>query len=238
MKQMRIFSFIRGGSNIPLFLRRGWLILIAAVFASFGGCASINAYKDLNGTAENSARGDPNNPVRAKEYLQNVLYFPDGREVKAYERRAYSAENKKTLFLAHDFYVFLKDGKTEHTLVFTATPKKSELDGCWMLDAATDVDSYNLFLDPSSGNPWEVAEFRGPHGELGLNLLRTTQNILDRLDKGYTFYGPASVRNLPWYHHLWMALVPPPVLVWAPVLLFGIRTDNCTSAVLETMAWE
>jgi hypothetical protein len=213
-----------------------YLLLFAAA-ALFMGCASAQATKDLNELAENLARGDPDNPRKVKEYLQEVLYSPDGREVKAYERRAYSTSTKKNIFLVHSFYVFLKDDEMEHTLVFTATPRGAVLNGAWMLDAATDVDSYNLFLDPASGNPWEVVEYHGKNGELTLNLLQTTQNILNRLDKGYTFFGPASVRNLPWYHHVWMALVPPPILVWSPMLIFGIHTDNCTSAVLETMAW-
>jgi hypothetical protein len=220
MKHMKIFTFL------------------TVVFFVFMGCASMQATKDLNELPENLFRGDSNNPIKVKEYLQSVLSSPDGREVKAYERRAYSTENKKSLFVVHSYYVFFKNTKMEHTLVFTATPKGSELDGNWMLDAATDVDSYNLFLDPSSKNPWEVVEYRGPNGELTLNLLQTTQNILDRLDKGYTFFGPANVRNMAWYHHVWMALVPPPVLVWAPMLIFGIHADNCTSAVIETMEWE
>jgi hypothetical protein len=212
------------------------LFLFFALF--FVSCTSLKANNDLNKLPENLARGDPNNPVMVKAYLQEVLASPGGREIKAYSRRAYSPETRKNLFVYHSFYVYFKDGIKEHTLVFTATPKGSELNGSWMLDAATDVDSYNLFLNPSSGNPWEVAAYRGSNGEFTLNLLQTTQNILDRLDKGYTFFGPASVRNLPWYHHIWIALVPLPIIVWAPVLIFSIHTDNCTSAVIETMAWE
>ncbi|MDR2552849.1 MAG: hypothetical protein LBD31_06780 [Treponema sp.] len=217
--------------KLPAFL------FMAALLASLMGCASMQANRDLNELEENLARGDPGNPARVKAYLHEVLSSPGGREVRAYERRAYSPATKKNLFVVHSFYVFFKGKEVEHTLVFTATPRGSELDGCWMLDAKTDVDSYALFLDPSSGNPWEVAEHRGPRGESALDLFRTTENILARLDKGYTFFGPANVRNLPWYHHLWMALVPPPILAWAPMLVVGIHKDNCTSAVVETMAW-
>jgi hypothetical protein len=196
----------------------------------------MQATRDLNELEKNRARSDPNNPFKVKEYLQDVLSSPEGREVRAYERRAYSPENKKNIFVVHSFYAFFKDNKLEHTLVFTATPRGSELDGCWMLDAETDIDSYSLFIDESSGNPWEVVDYHGSNGEL--DLLQTVQNILERLDKKYTFFGPANVRNLPWYHHVWMALVPPPILVWAPMLILGIRTDNCTSAVVETVAWK
>ncbi|MDR1950184.1 MAG: hypothetical protein LBQ38_12395 [Spirochaetaceae bacterium] len=220
-------------------------ILMTTLFASFIGCASMNAYKNLNETAENTARGDANNPIKAKEYLQSVLSSPAGRQVKAYHRRAYSSDNKKTLFAVHSFYVFSKDGETEHTLVYTATPKGSELNGCWMLDAYTDVESYGLFLE-SQENPWEVEEYQNPArrgvadrsvNQSDLNLLQTTQNILDRLDKGYTFFGPAHIRNLPWYHLVWLALTPPPILALTPILLMR-HTDNCNSAVLETMVWE
>jgi hypothetical protein len=60
------------------------------------------------------------------------------------------------------------------------------------------VDSYNLFI--SSDNPWEVEEYKGPHGETTLNLSQTIQKVLDRVDKGYTFFGAAIVRDLAWYH--------------------------------------
>jgi hypothetical protein len=214
-----------------------FFVLAVAFLTSLISCASIKANQDLNELPENIARGDPANPMRVKEYLQTVVSSPNGREVKAYHRRAYSVESKKTLFVSHSFYVFLKDGNMEHTLVFTATPKGSELNGCWMLDAHSDVESYELFTG-SSENPWEVEAYQKTKGEAGLDLLKTTQKILDRLDKGYTFFGAAHIRDFPWYHHLWMALVPPPILAWAPMLILGIHTDNCNSAVLETMVWE
>jgi hypothetical protein len=200
------------------------------------GCALIQANKDLNTAPENIMRGDPSNPIRVKEYLQDVLASPEGYEVKAYNRKAYSVNTQKTLFVFHSFYVFFRDGKMEHTLVFTATPRGSERNGCWMFDAATDVDSYNLYI--SLDNPWEIEEYQGAHGEKILDTLRTTQNILDRLDKGYTFFGASHARDLPWYHQLWMFLIPPPVITYAPLLLISIQNDSCSSAVLETMAWE
>jgi hypothetical protein len=201
----------------------------------FIGCASVQANKDLNTKPENVMRGDPSNSRRVKEYLQAVLASPEGYAVKAYNRKAYSVENKKSFFVFHSFYVFFKDGKMEHTLVFTATPKGSEQDGSWMFDATTDVDSYNLYV--SSDNPWEVEEYQGPRGTTTLDTLQTTRNILARLNKGYTFFGGSHVRDYPWYHHLWMMLVPPPVITYAPLLFVSIRKDSCNSSVLETVAW-
>jgi hypothetical protein len=204
-------------------------------FLLFTGCASVQATKDLNTTPENIKRGDPGNSSRVKEYLQGILASPEGYEVKIYKRKAYSINTKKNLFLYHTFYVFFEDGKMEHTLVFTATPKGSERDGSWMLDAGTDVDSYNLYM--TSDNPWGVEEYQGPHGETALDTLQTTKNILERMEKDYTFFGAAHVKNLPWYHQIWMFLVPPPVITYSPLLLASIRADSCVSAVLETMAW-
>jgi hypothetical protein len=205
-------------------------------FLLFIGCASIQANRDLNTTPENKMRGDPLNSIRVKEYLQKVLVSPDGYEFKAYKRKAYSVDSKTNLFVFHSFYVVFKDGMMEHTLVFTATPKGSGQDGNWMFDAATDVDSYNLYA--SADNPWEVEEYQGPHGETSLDIVQTTENILDRLDKGYTFFGASHVRDLPWYHQVWMFLVPPPIITYAPLLLISIHNDSCNSSVLETMAWK
>jgi hypothetical protein len=212
------------------------LFLLPMPLSLFIGCASVQANKDLNSTMpENIMRGDPSNSIRVKEYLQNVLIYPEGYEIKAYNRKAYSVNAKKTLFVFHSFYVFFKDGEMEHTLVFTATPRGSEQNGSWMFDASTDVDSYNLYI--SSDNPWEVEEYQGPYGETNLDTLQTTKNILDRLDKGYTFFGASHTRDLPWYHQLWMFLVPPPVITYAPLLLVSIHSDSCNSSVLETMIW-
>jgi hypothetical protein len=212
-------------------------VLVMAFFGLFMGCASTQAITDLNTLPENLLRGDSSNTANARKYISEVLVRPAGREIVAYNRRAFNVDNPKgTLFEYHCFYVFFKDGKFEHTLVFSNTPKGSEHKGCWMLDAKTDVDSYNLFI--SSDNPWEVEEYQGHHGETTLNVVPTAQKILDRIDKNYTFYGPAIVRDLAWYHQLWMFLVPPPVLVYSPILLMSIHTDNCVSAILETMVWE
>ena len=243
-------QLVQGGCDIALFINRCprvnsrnnitlLLVLSALVFfTAFTGCASVQAHKDLNELEENRARGDPENSAKVKIYLENVIAEPEARTLKAYHRRAYSPENKKNIFMVHSFYVYFNEGKAEHTLVFTATPDNSPLKGTWMLDAATDTLSYSLFVE-SPENPWEVEEYKNPkHGGANLNLLQTTQNILIRLDKGYQFFGGAHVRNLAWYHQIWMMLTPPPVLTYAPLLLISIKKDSCNSAVTETMAWE
>ncbi|GMO42932.1 MAG: hypothetical protein Pg6C_04580 [Treponemataceae bacterium] len=213
------------------------LILFAALSAVCAGCASIHANNDLNMKPENLARGDPMNSARAKEYLQNILAAPEGYEVRAFNRKPYSVDTKKTLFMSHSFYVFYKDGEMEHTLVFTATPKGSVQNGSWMLDASSDRESYRSFLE-SPENPWEVAEHHGSHGETTLDVVLTAQKIIARLDKGYRFFGGAIVRDLAWYHQVWMFLVPPPPLAYAPLLLASVHADNCTTAVLDTMVWQ
>ncbi len=210
------------------------LMLLLSVFLS--GCTSMKAIKDIDENPDNIARGNPNNPSIVQEYLESVVDSPEGRELKAFNRRAYSIDNKKTLFTYHSFYVFLRDGELEHTLVYTATPKGSERNGNWMLDAQSDIDSYNLFLN--SDNPWEVEEYKNPRNDSGLNYQQTVQSILTRLKKDYSFFGPASIRNLPWYHLFWLALAPPPVLTLGSVLIVSIHKDNCNSAILETMVWD
>lgn len=196
----------------------------------------MKAIQDINDNPDNIARGNPDNPKMVKEYLEQVLALPDGREVQAFNRRAYSVDNKKSLFTFHSFYVFSNEGELEHTLVYTATPKGSERNGTWMLDAQSDVDSYNLYL--YSDNPWELEEYKNPKADLGLDLQETTASILERLEKDYSFFGPASIRNLPWYHLLWLSVAPPPILTLGSVLVVSIHKDNCNSALLETMVWD
>jgi hypothetical protein len=214
------------------------IILVIILFSLFFiSCKTMQAYARLNSNSpEEIARGNPNNPVIAKEYLQNILLSPDDYTVKAYSRRAFSVDGPKNLFVSHSFYVYFKHDTYEHTLSFTATPKGSELNGCWMLDSETDVASYNSFIR-SSNNPWDVEEYKKSKGHSKIDLLQTTEKIIERIDKGYPFWGPASVRDLPWYHLMWISLVPPPIISLAPILIFR-HNDNCTSAILETTVWE
>lgn len=200
------------------------------------GCTSMKAYNDLNTTPENLLRGDPLNKIRAREFLQGVLDSPEGYEVKAYHRRPYSTETKKTVFKIHYFYVYYKDDTMLHTLVFTGTPKGSEHKGSWMLDADTDVESYNLYI--KADNPWQVEEYQNAKGQTKLDKIKTTQNIIKRLDRDFRFFGASIARDLAWYHQIWMFLAPPPVLTYAPLLLLSIHKDSCATAVIETAAWE
>ena len=212
------------------------LFLILVFLAGLVGCSSLDALKDINKNPQHVSRGDPENTDRAREYLQMILSDPEGREVRAYHRRAYSPENKKNLFLIHSFYVFFHEGKLDHTLVFTATPKGSQTDGNWMLDAESDLDSYRMFVE--GDNPWEVEEYVDENGNPTLDFEKTVTSILERVDAEYSFFGPASVRTMPWYHLVWLSATPPPIISLVTVLLMSINSDNCASAVLETMQWE
>lgn len=215
------------------------LVLCFAIVLLSGlltGCTSMKAIQEINENPDNISRGNPDNPLKVKEYLESVVALPGGRQVQAFNRRAYSTDNKKTLFTFHSFYVFSKEGELEHTLVYTATPKGSELNGTWMLDAQSDLDSYDLYLN--ADNPWEVEEYKNPRSELGLDFQKTTESILERVEKNYSFFGPSSIRNLPWYHLLWLSLAPPPILTLGSVLVVSIHKDNCNSAIFETMVWE
>ncbi len=212
------------------------LHLFVLFFVLFSvSCASTKAIDDIDTNPENKARGDSSNPTKVKEYLEDVLLFPERREIEAYTRKAFSVDTEESIFLYHILYVFKKDRSLEHTLVFTATPKGSELDGTWMLDASSDIESYDLFLN--SDNPWNLQEYEGPEGK-GISLLKTTHNILDRLEKEYRFAGTAGLRSMAWYNHLWMILIPPPIIAYSGAMLASIGGDNCISAVNETIAWE
>ncbi|MDR3171615.1 MAG: hypothetical protein LBU17_08320, partial [Treponema sp.] len=173
------------GPANPAAIKRGLLFMIESgyytamrlknfvllvVFSNlFLDCAAMKGISDLNTLPENSLRGNPSNTVNAIEYVSEVLVHPAGREIIAYNRRVFNANNPKgKIFNYHSFYVFLKDGQFEHTLVFSDTPRGSKYKECWMLDAKTDVDSYNLFI--YSDNPWDVEEYVGPNGETTLNV--------------------------------------------------------------------
>ncbi|QEN09769.1 hypothetical protein EXM22_17925 [Oceanispirochaeta crateris] len=234
------FILIRVFSSLKIVMD-GWIsklykvlsLFVLFVFAIFS--SSCTSTKIIDSNPINKPRGDSSNPIKVKTFLEDVLLYPEGREIKAYGRKAFSVGNRKTIFVYHNFYVFIKDGRLEHTLVYTATPKESELDGTWMLDASSDIESYELYLN--SDNPWELQEYLGPKGQ-GVSLLETSHNILDRLSQGYKFAGTAGLRHMAWYHHFWMFLVPPPIIAYTAAMIASMGRDNCISAVNETIVWE
>jgi len=193
------------------------------------------ANEELNSSPQELQRGDPLNTSRVQEYLQSVLASPDRYDVKAYNRKAFSTDTRKTILMVHHFYVYYKDGEMEHTLVYTGTPRGSERNGTWMLDAYSDVGSYNLYK--FSDNPWKVEELI--NGKKKISVIKTTQNILNRIEMNYEFYGGSHMRNLAWYHQIWMYLVPfqVPIKSYRKLLSYSKNKDSCTSAVLETIAW-
>jgi hypothetical protein len=213
-----------------------FIVLILPIIGLFIGCATIQGINDLNTLPENLIRGDPENTDNSRRFLNDVLINPEGRKIKVYNRRSMIPTNPKGIFDVHSFYVFFKDGNLEHTLVFSNTPRGSKYKGCWMLDAKTDLDSYNLYI--YSDNPWEVEEYKGPNGETDLDMIITIQKIIEKIDEGHKFFGLAIVRTLPWYHHLWLFLVPPPIIAYGPLLIASLNTENCTTAILDTMVWE
>ena len=194
------------------------------------------ANEELNTSPHDLQRGDPLNTSRVQEYLQSVLSSPDRYVVKAYDRKAFSTVTRKTILMVHNFYGYYKDGEMEHTLVFTGTPRGSERNGTWMLDAHSDVESYNLYR--FSDNPWEVAELI--NGKKKISVIKTSQNILNRIEMNYEFYPGSHLRNLAWHHQIWMYLVPfqIPIISYRELLLFTKNKDSCTSALLETIEWE
>lgn len=210
-------------------------LLILSMLIFTVGCSSTKFYDRMDTNPQDIMRGESSNGIKAREYLEEVLKTPQGREIKAYKRNLFSVDKKQNIFFYHTYYVFYKDGKFEHTLVYTATPDGSEHNGIWMLDADADIQSYTLLK--YADNPWDMNELLGPDGE-SINLINTTQNIINRLDKNFKFSAVAGFRDLAWYNHVWMFfLAPPPILGYTSSMIYSINRDNCISALAETVEW-
>ena len=69
------------------------------------------ANEELNTSPQELQRGDPLNTSRVQEYLQSVLASPDRYDIKAYNRKAFSADTRKTILMVHHFYIYYKDGE-------------------------------------------------------------------------------------------------------------------------------
>ena len=199
------------------------------------GCSSTSFKNRMDTDPQDILRGESTNTIKVRQYLEEVLENPEGREIKAYKRNIFSVDTDQNMFYYHAYYVFLKDGKLEHTLVFTGTPKGSDHNGNWMLDANPDIQSYILYL--YDDNPWKMKELLGPNGE-SPDLIKTTQNILKRLNENYTFSFAAGMRDLPWYHQIWITFAFFPPIIGYPILTISAwDSDNCISSVAETIEW-
>ena len=199
------------------------------------GCSSTKFNRRMDTDPHDILRGEKSNTMKARKYLEEVLKNPEGREIKAYKRNIFSADNEQNLFFYHTYYIFFKDGELEHTLVFTSTPRGSERDGNWMLDANADIQTYNLFI--YDDNPWDMKELLGPENQ-SINLIKTTQNIIKRLDENYTFGNLAGMRDLAWYHQIWITIgFIPPIVGYPIVTALNWKSDNCISSVAETIEW-
>jgi len=201
-------------------------------------CASIqNAYDDLEKeNPTNEQLKNINNTVEAVKYLQDVYkeHKEVNYEIKAYKRNPFFSDNKKNIFLYHCFYAIFKNGELQHTLGFSGNPKNAVFNQCWILDKIEDLESLELYLQ--GNNKWDVEEYVKKNNSL--DLVKTIEKILIKIGKENKFEGSANMRNLTWYYQVILWTIPVPVIPMVIYHTITSNSDNCITAVEETMVWK
>ncbi|MDR1507867.1 MAG: hypothetical protein LBI67_12270, partial [Treponema sp.] len=150
------------------------------------------------------------NAVLAREgdvqyILKQIIENADRYIMKAYTRTAISYKIKKTHNTTHSFFVIGHEDGTYQTLSFSATSKWATSEGAWAINTDSDISSYEDYLE--RGDKWHVEEIETGNG---INTLGTIKNVMKKMESDITYYYRAQVSK-------------------------DDKTDNCNTAVLETL---
>jgi hypothetical protein len=167
-------------------------------------CASLHAYmyvltQGYDGNAVLQKEGE------VKEILEGINENAEKYSIKAYTRTAISYKVKKTKETTHSFYIIMDEWETYQTLSFSATGKWATSEGAWAINTDSDITSYEEYV--GGENRWHVKEIEIKGG---INTIRTITNILNKINKGTTYYYRAKENKED-------------------------TLDNCNTALLETL---
>jgi hypothetical protein len=142
---------------------------------------------------------------KVKKILERIKGRAGKYRIKAYTRTAISFHVKKTNETTHSFYVIMDEREHYKTLSFSATGKWATSEGAWAINTDTDIASYKEYT--GGENRWRVEEIET---KKEINTIRTITNILDKINRGITYYYRAEENDAD-------------------------NVDNCNTALLETL---
>ena len=183
------------------------LIIVSLAALSFNSCSSIQAGIYL--VSIDSLNGETilGNQLNVRVFLEDVIHSYDRYSIKAFERTGISFQFKRTKLLTHSFYLLINNTGEYHTLSFYGTNISFYSEGAWVLDADSDMESYNGYT--IGNNRWDVIEV---FLDNTIDVRKTLMNIIDKMDKGITFYYKDHIKKKP-------------------------NVNNCNTALHETIAF-
>jgi len=148
----------------------------------FFSCANFQAGLYLLFIDRYNGKEILNNEPNVKAYLERILASPENYRIEVYKRTGISSQLKRTKLLEHSFYVITDRNGVYHTISFYGTAISFISQGTWAMDADSDLNSYNMYLD--NKNKWDVTKVITEE----INVEATVKNIIRKLDMHVTFY--------------------------------------------------
>ena len=181
------------GSIFILFNNKKTFIVIISmvkIILLLNSCTSLRtgiylvSIDSLNGEA--ILQNEPN----VRLFIENVINNYEDYSIKAFERTGLSFQFRRSRLLTHSYYVIIQDDEKFWTLSFYGTQTAFRSEGAWALNADSDMDSYMMYLD--GNNKWDVNEI---FPENSINVRKTIENIIDKMNSNITFYYRNHIRN-------------------------------------------
>jgi len=143
-------------------------------------------------------------------FLEDIVNSQDIFSVEAFSRKTFSPGTKQTKLMTHSFYLIKLTDGSYYTLSFSnANLKVFKFydDGIWILNKATDINSYKLFI--KGNNIWNVGYL---HEENILDAYQIINNIISSININTKYYYKDHLKDKP-------------------------NSLNCNSALNETVAF-
>lgn len=182
-------------------MRLRTIFLIIALTITICSCSSLTA-------AEIDIISDQHELI---VFLENIIDSQEFFNVEVLSRKTFNPLTKQTKLMTHSFYLITLSDGSYYTLSFSNANLnifKFKDDGIWILNKATDINSYNLFI--KGRNIWNV-EYK--YEESLLDSYQTINNIINSIRINAKYYYKDHLNDKP-------------------------NSFNCNSALNETVAFK
>ena len=188
------------------------LIIMSLITLSFNSCSSVQAGIYL--VSIDSLNGETilQNQSNVRVFLADTIPSYEHYSMKVFERTGISFQFKRTKLVTHSFYMLISDSGEYYTLSFYGTKIAFYSKGAWVLNADSDVESYEQYA--IGKNRWDVREI---FLDNTIDVKGTLTNIINKMDndidKDKTFYYRDHIKKKP-------------------------NMNNCNTALYETIVFD
>ena len=178
--------------------------LVSSVFLC-SSCSSIQAGLYVSFIDKYNGVQVLENEGNVRFFLENIIINPADYDITAYERTGIKAQLKRSRLLTHSYFLITNTRNGEfNTLSYYGTKIAPYSTGAWTMNSDSDVLSYMDYINGNNG--WDVKK-----KEADIDTLRTTKNIIGKMDSDVSYYYRAHIKKKPGFENcntaLWDTLV-------------------------------